>query len=116
MREQPSRTEPPDTVPEFRPDRGPRPLAPLHAASGTCALVTLRTRDGREKWPPEAVRVRLGYGTEGGRGPLSRRLALTGGPDGSRRARPLDIRERTRTPATLAQRAGVAIETTEDRA
>ncbi|MFE7526537.1 hypothetical protein ACFU7Y_12510 [Kitasatospora sp. NPDC057542] len=114
MRDQPSRTEPPDAVPEFRPDRGPRPSAPLRAAPGTCALVTLRTRDGREKWPPAADRVRLGYGSEGSRGPHSRRVARTGGPDGNRRARPLDIRERT--PATLAQRAGVAIETTEDRA
>ncbi|MEV7186188.1 hypothetical protein [Kitasatospora sp. NPDC093102] len=114
MREQPSRTEPPDAVPEFRPDGGPGPFALLRAAPGPCPLATLRTRDGPEKWPLRAVRVRLGYGTEGGRGPLSRRVALTGGPDGSRRARPLDIRERT--PATLAQRAGVAIETTEDRA
>ncbi|MEV7928709.1 hypothetical protein [Kitasatospora sp. NPDC088779] len=67
----------------------------------------------REKWPPEAVRVRLGYETNGSRGPTSRKVALTGAPADARRARLLDVRDHT--PVTLALRAGVAIDTTEDR-
>ncbi|MFD4657397.1 hypothetical protein ACFWP2_17435 [Kitasatospora sp. NPDC058444] len=112
MREQPSRTEPPDTVPEFRTGRGAGRSAPPRVVPGSRTAGTPRTRDGHERWPPRALPVGLGYGTEGGRGPLSRRAAPTGGRD--RRARPLDICDRT--PVTPAARAGVAIETTEDRA
>ncbi|MFD4398586.1 hypothetical protein [Kitasatospora sp. NPDC058478] len=71
----------------------------------------------REKWPLEAVRVRLGYETNGSHGPTSRKAALTGALadalDDARRARLLDVRDHT--PVTLALRAGVAIDTTEDR-
>ncbi|MFJ7278814.1 OsmC family protein [Kitasatospora sp. NPDC098663] len=67
----------------------------------------------REKWPPEAVRVRLGYETNGSHGPISRQVAPTGALDDARRARLLDVRDHT--PVTLALRAGVAIDTTEDR-
>lgn len=114
VREQPSRTEPPDTVPEFRTGRGPGPSASGQVAPGSRAVVTPRTGDEHERWPPRAVPVRLGYGTEGGRRPLPRGAAPTGDRDGNRRARPLDICDRT--PVTPAARAGVAIETTEDRA
>ncbi len=89
MRARPSLTEPPAAGPEFGPARGSGPVT--------------RPRGGREKWPSAAVRVRLGYGTEGGRGPLPRG-----------RARLFD--HRGRTPAAPARRAGAAIETTEDRA
>ncbi|MEV8324466.1 hypothetical protein [Kitasatospora sp. NPDC056731] len=71
----------------------------------------------REKWPLEAVRARLGYETNGSHGPTSRKAALTGALDDAlddaRRARLLDVRDHT--PVTLALRAGVAIDTTEDR-
>ncbi|MFD7831387.1 hypothetical protein [Kitasatospora sp. NPDC059803] len=77
----------------------------------------------REKWPLEAVRVRLGYETNGSHGPTSRKAALTGALtdalDDARRARHarharlLDVRDHT--PITLALRAGVAIDSTEDR-
>ncbi|WP_371516363.1 hypothetical protein [Kitasatospora sp. NBC_01300] len=71
----------------------------------------------REKWPPEAVRVRLGYETNGSRGPTSREAsltgALTGAPADARRARLLDVRDHT--PVAPAPRAGAAIDTTEDR-
>ncbi|MFD4536416.1 hypothetical protein ACFWNL_16345 [Kitasatospora sp. NPDC058397] len=74
----------------------------------------------REKWPLEAVRVRLGYETNGSHGPTSRKAALTGALDDALddarragRARLLDVRDHT--PVTLALRAGVAIDTTEDR-
>ncbi|MFE7590844.1 hypothetical protein ACFU6K_15720 [Kitasatospora sp. NPDC057512] len=112
MREQPSRTEPPDAVPEFRPDAGPGPSGPRRARLGSRAPVTPRTppaphiprsRDRREKWPRWAVRVTLGYGTAGG-----------SGEPGVGRDRPLDTRGRT--PAAPARRAGAAIEMTEDRA
>ncbi|MFD7587958.1 hypothetical protein ACFV84_21325 [Kitasatospora sp. NPDC059811] len=71
----------------------------------------------REKWPLEAVRVRLGYETNGSHGPTSRKAALTGALtdalDDARHARLLDVRDHT--PVTLALRAGVAIDSTEDR-
>ncbi|MFD7595237.1 hypothetical protein ACFV6D_19660 [Kitasatospora sp. NPDC059812] len=74
----------------------------------------------RKKWPLEAVRVRLGYETNGSHGPTSRKAALTGALtdalDDARRARHarlLDVRDHT--PITLALRAGVAIDSTEDR-
>ncbi|MGW3076319.1 MULTISPECIES: hypothetical protein [unclassified Kitasatospora] len=104
MREQPSRTEPPDAVPEFRPGGGPGPAAPL----------TPTARDGHDEWPRRAARVRLGYGTVGGRGTLPGAVAPTGDRHGGRRARSLDTCEHT--AVTPARRAGVAIETTEDRA
>lgn len=120
VREQPSRTEPPDAVPEFGPDCGPGPTAPLPAAPGPRAPFTPFTprardgHDGHDEWPPRAARVRLGYGTGGGRSTLPREVAPTGDRAGGRRARPLDVRERT--AGTPAPRTGVAIETTEDRA
>lgn len=120
VREQPSRTEPPDSGPEFRSDggagRGARPGTP----PGSRTVVTPRLRHEREKWPRQAVRFRLGYGygNDDGRGPSSRRAAPPGGPTGGpaadRHVRPHDNRERT--PATAAPRTGAAIETTEDRA
>ncbi|MFF3002803.1 hypothetical protein ACFVTF_08365 [Kitasatospora sp. NPDC057940] len=67
----------------------------------------------REKWPPEAVRVRLGYETNGSRGPTSREAALTGAPADARRARLLDVRDHI--PVAPAPWAGAAIDTTEDR-
>ncbi|MEU1286201.1 hypothetical protein [Kitasatospora sp. NPDC005856] len=114
MRDQPSRTEPPDAVPEFRTGRGPAPAAPPRVAPGSRAMAAPRTRDEPARWPLRAVPVGPGYGTEGGRGPLSRGAAPTGGRDGDRRARPLDICDRTQ--AAPARPAGVATETTEDRA
>ncbi|MEU9047209.1 MULTISPECIES: OsmC family protein [unclassified Kitasatospora] len=95
-------------------DSGPEPFALLLASLGSCTAITLRMYADRKKWPLQAVRVRLGYETDGSRGRISRRVALTGDLDGAQRARLLDICERT--PVTLALRAGVAIETTEDRA
>ncbi|WP_371482611.1 hypothetical protein [Kitasatospora sp. NBC_00315] len=46
--------------------------------------------------------------------PASRRVALVGALEEAQRARLLDICERT--PVNLALRAGVAIETTEEKA
>ncbi|WP_051711974.1 hypothetical protein [Streptomyces sp. NRRL S-350] len=124
MTEQPSRIEPPAAEPEFRrvagavvPGRAADvphrvPLAPLVS----CTAITPRTCAERTEWPPEAVRARLGYVTEGSRSGIPRWIPGRGGPAGVRRARArlLDICERT--PATPAPRAGVAIDTTEDRA
>ncbi|MET8542065.1 hypothetical protein ABZW03_15610 [Kitasatospora sp. NPDC004799] len=98
MREQPSRTEPPESGPEFRPDGGSRPFAPLGAPPGSRPVTTPRTRHERAPWPPPAGRTGLGYGTGGG-------------PAGAR-----PHHDPGRTPVTPAPRAGVAIETTEDRA
>ncbi|MFD0346852.1 hypothetical protein ACFQ0M_13945 [Kitasatospora aburaviensis] len=56
--------------------------------------------------------ARLRDGRTDGR--IARRVALTGALDGDQRARLLDICDRT--PVTLALHAGVAIDTTEDRA
>ncbi|MFJ3219144.1 OsmC family protein [Kitasatospora sp. NPDC086801] len=95
-------------------DRGPEPFALLLASLDSCTAITLRMYAEREKWPLAAVRVRLGYETNGSRGRISRKVALTGALDDARRARLLDVCERT--PVTLALRAGVAMDTTEDRA
>ncbi|MFJ6616839.1 hypothetical protein ACIQOW_04545 [Kitasatospora sp. NPDC091335] len=114
MSGQPVRTEPPVAGPEFEPAGDPGPAAPARALPGGRTGTAPPARDDRAKWPSEAVRARLGYGTDGGRGPLPRRVAPAGAPHGNRRARLPDTRGRT--PATPATPAGVATETTEDRA
>ncbi|MEU3572503.1 hypothetical protein AB0E96_29370 [Kitasatospora sp. NPDC036755] len=115
MPEQPSRTEPPDTVPEFRPGHGPGPSGPR----APLTPLAPQARGEHAKWPRRVVRARLGYGAGGGRSTLPREAAPTGDRNRARHARPLQplrIRIREHTPATPARRAGAAIETTEDRA
>ncbi|MFI6446683.1 OsmC family protein [Kitasatospora sp. NPDC050543] len=95
-------------------DSGPEPFALLLASLGSCTAITLRMYAERKQWPLTDVRVRLGYETDGRTGRISRRVALDGELDEDQRARLLEICERT--PVTLALLAGVAIETTEERA
>ncbi|MFD8083674.1 OsmC family protein, partial [Kitasatospora sp. NPDC059722] len=81
-------------------DSGPEPFALLLASLGSCTAITLRMYAERKEWPLDAVRVRLGYETNGARGRITRRVALSGALDEAQRARLLDICERT--PVTLA--------------
>ncbi|MFC9326142.1 OsmC family protein [Kitasatospora sp. NPDC057015] len=95
-------------------DAGPEPFALLLSSLGSCTAITLRMYAGRKGWPLADVRIRLGYETDGQHGRITRRIALGGELDEAQRARLLDICERT--PVTLALRAGVTINTTEDHA
>lgn len=105
-------------------DAGPSPFGLLLCALGACTVMTLRTYARRHGVPLDEVRVRLVYETDGTRDAadgapgavarVRRRITLFGDLDAARRARLLEVAERT--PVTLAVRAGVRIDTDEERA
>ncbi|MFF7335616.1 OsmC family protein [Streptomyces sp. NPDC008150] len=105
-------------------DAGPSPFGLLLCALGACTVMTLRTYAGRHDVALDEIRVRLVYETDGAPGGdgdaagavarVRRRITLFGDLDDARRARLLEVAERT--PVTLAVRAGIRIDTDEERA
>lgn len=89
-------------------DTATTPVGLLLSALGSCTAITLRMYAGRKQWPLDTVRVHLGY-EKGSDGTvrITRRIDLLGDLDDARRARLLDIAERT--PVTRAVRGGTPI-------
>jgi putative redox protein len=92
-------------------DTGPAPYELLGAALCACTAITLRMYALRKEWPLNSVDVDVHFvRNDRKEESMTRRLRLTGDLDETRRARLLEIAERT--PLTLTLKHALTITTT----